>query len=250
VPPDKYFLGFIFKVNGTFTADGVPLESSSIVIFPPGTEVGAVIKAEVEWAIVAVEPDIIRGRAGQLAGTDADIMGPGIIRFPTTEIDSQRRRLSVAPSNLRALTNSIDCPSILAVSPAEWIEGMIEILFETSIATQRFKPTRSYSTFRRVEEYLEVHAHRPIYTHELCDSIGLSGRHIRAAFSDAIGIPPDRYLHLIRLHRARELLDKSPSVKYAALTTGNSHLSRFSEHYARLFGERPIDTLLRERSIV
>lgn len=105
-----------------------------------------------------------------------------------------------------------------------------------------------YGIVRRAEEYLETHAHRTIYLHELSLAVGVSGRGLRYAFEHVLDISPNQYLTLLRLHRARSLLGEegnARSVKEAALLTGHNHFPRFAIHYRRLFGEKPSETLQR-----
>lgn len=251
IPKGMYFVGFVFDVRGRFVADGVPLTGGEILIFPPGSEVSAVMNANFEWAMALVPEHVMRERALDFAGRDIEAIAPEKRLVTSSESGpALRERQAAALSQLRRLTRMSPSATDQPENGDDWIENALQLFLETPLAerSDRRAP-RSFAIFRKVEEYLEAHAHRTIYMHELCAAAGVSGRHIRAAFEEVVGVPPNRYLELIRLARAREHLKTAPSVKYAALSSGNIHLSRFSEHYQRLFGELPSDTFARERAV-
>ena len=81
----------------------------------------------------------------------------------------------------------------------------------------------------------------------LARALCVSRRTLLSAFQDILGTPPSRYLLARQLHYARRALNKGTShtVTDAALSHGFEHLSRFSAHYARFFGELPSTTLKR-----
>jgi transcriptional regulator GlxA family with amidase domain len=77
---------------------------------------------------------------------------------------------------------------------------------------------------------------------------GLSPRTLQRTFQTEYGLCPQEWLRVERLNRVREdLLDaqKSYSVTHMATRWGFFHLSRFSQYYRELFGERPSETLAR-----
>lgn len=108
-----------------------------------------------------------------------------------------------------------------------------------------------YSVVKKAEDFLEACSRTgdSIHLDRLCGSLGVSERALDYAFRDVVGISPYQYLLSMRLSRARgELLSPlCSSVKAAALHWGFSHLSRFADHYYRLFGELPRETISRRR---
>lgn len=84
---------------------------------------------------------------------------------------------------------------------------------------------------------------------ELALRLGVSLRTLQLAFRSAAGIPPGRYLRVLRLNRAhRQLCRSGPdetSVHAVAIEWGFRELGRFSGEYRRLFGELPSETLHR-----
>jgi AraC-like DNA-binding protein len=101
----------------------------------------------------------------------------------------------------------------------------------------------------RLEEYVESNSDRPIHLGELCAELGVSESTLRRACHEHLGIGPNRYLWLRRMHLARRALLRADSstTTVTAVATGQGfwELGRFSVEYRALFGEPPLVTLRR-----
>lgn len=106
-----------------------------------------------------------------------------------------------------------------------------------------------YLLMQRVEQFMRANMRHDIYLNEMCNTAGASERALRYAFEDLLGVSPNRYLSMLRLCTACRSLSLSDasrrSVKSVALSCGLWDLSRFADHYRRVFGELPSDTLMR-----
>ncbi|MEO8806951.1 MAG: AraC family transcriptional regulator [Burkholderiaceae bacterium] len=101
---------------------------------------------------------------------------------------------------------------------------------------------------RRVQEYLQAHAHEPVCADELAQLAGVSLRSLYAGFKDFCGVSPMQYLKDLRLDRARaDLLSAGDvcNVAGVAMRWGFTHLGRFSSDYRTRFGENPRQSLRR-----
>ena len=82
---------------------------------------------------------------------------------------------------------------------------------------------------------------------ELCESAGVSRRTLEYAFRDQLGMSPQQFLRLRRLHRVRRELmwasEASTTVTQLAHAHGFVDLGRFAGAYFSRFGERPSQTL-------
>lgn len=97
---------------------------------------------------------------------------------------------------------------------------------------------------RKVQEYLEAHAHEPIRAEQLAQVAGVSLRGLYAGFREFCGVSPMQHLKELRLERARaELLCGGVTVAGVALRWGFGHLGRFSADYRQRFGENPSESL-------
>src|SRR5262249_39288757 len=101
----------------------------------------------------------------------------------------------------------------------------------------------------RFREFLEANPDRPIYLAEICRAIGTSERTLRASCEEHLGMGPNRYLTLRRMHLVRRALLRadasSATVTRIATDHGFWELGRFSVAYRTLFGEPPSMTLHR-----
>jgi len=81
---------------------------------------------------------------------------------------------------------------------------------------------------------------------------GLSPRTLQRTFQTEYGLCPQEWLRVERLNQARmDLLNaqQDTSVTQTATRWGFFHLSRFSQYYRELFGEKPSETLARSLSV-
>lgn len=105
------------------------------------------------------------------------------------------------------------------------------------------------SFVKRIEQYIEEHAHEPISVGDLAEYAGVSTRTLFSGFRRFRNIAPMHYLKEVRLRRAHEdLLQGQASgatVTAIAFRWGFSHLGHFTTDYKRRFGETPSETLMR-----
>ncbi|AFJ47863.1 AraC family transcriptional regulator [Shimwellia blattae] len=98
---------------------------------------------------------------------------------------------------------------------------------------------------RRVQEYIDAHAHEPLSAETLAEIGGVSLRGLYAGFKNFLGISPMQYLRDIRMERVRaELLSgEIDNVTGVALRWGFAHMGRFSAEYKSRFGESPSQSM-------
>lgn len=102
---------------------------------------------------------------------------------------------------------------------------------------------------RRVEDYIEEHAHEPVTIGDLAERAGVSTRSLFSGFRKYRNTTPMQYLTSVRMERVRaELQAAAPettTVTSVAMNWGFTHLGRFTANYKRYFGESPSMTLHR-----
>jgi AraC-like DNA-binding protein len=105
------------------------------------------------------------------------------------------------------------------------------------------------SFVKRIEHYIEEHAHEPISVGDLAEYAGVSTRSLFSAFRRFRNISPMHYLKEVRLRRVHDELQQaqpsSGTVTAVAFRWGFSHLGHFTTDYKRRFGETPSETLMR-----
>jgi AraC-like DNA-binding protein len=102
---------------------------------------------------------------------------------------------------------------------------------------------------QRAEALALASLDEPLHVSALCSIMGISERTLRKAFHRVHGIPPCRYLRMLRLSSARRALLSADgtlaNVTEIAMSFGFAELGRFSVEYKRVFGESPSQTLYR-----
>lgn len=87
--------------------------------------------------------------------------------------------------------------------------------------------------------FMEEHFSEHITLEELCKCSGLSKSTLLRAFTKSKGVTPYRYLQAIRIDRAKALLEQGGSPIDAAIQTGFSDQSHFSNFFNMFIGLSP-----------
>lgn len=88
-------------------------------------------------------------------------------------------------------------------------------------------------------EYMEQHFAERIYLDQICRYVGLSKSTLLRAFTKSRGVTPYRYLETIRISEAKKLLSKGVPPAEAAIRTGFSDQSHFTNYFNRFVGLTP-----------
>lgn len=93
----------------------------------------------------------------------------------------------------------------------------------------------------RVRSYLEDHFSKPLTLAELAIQAHLSPRQLSELFRAAYGVAPLQYQRLLRMEKAKKLLECSRlSVQQIAEQVGYTHLSSFSKRFQSYHGDSPL----------
>lgn len=140
------------------------------------------------------------------------------------------------PEAARALEHSLVHAMIMCLDANRPVQMGRGTLYHTAIIA-------------RFEEVLAANYDRPLHLAEICTSIGVTERTLRASCVEHLGMGPVRYLCLRRLHLVRHALIRASSatatVTQIATGAGFFELGRFAGEYRALFGETPSATLRR-----
>ncbi len=88
-------------------------------------------------------------------------------------------------------------------------------------------------------EYMAEHYTQRIYLEQICRYAGLSKSTLLRAFTKEKGITPYRYLETVRINEAKKLLSKGVPPVEAAIRTGFSDQSHFTNYFNRFIGLAP-----------
>ncbi len=87
--------------------------------------------------------------------------------------------------------------------------------------------------------FMEEHYAEHLGLEQICRRAGLSKSALLRAFTRSKGVTPYRYLENIRIGRAKKLLEQGASPLEAALQTGFSDQSHFTNYFSRFIGLSP-----------
>lgn len=158
---------------------------------------------------------------------------------------------------LDLITDELDHPSQMCQHPpvARHLESLVldGLLLDRqhshSDALTRDRSLPLAAATKRAVALLEERPAEPWTTVRLATEVHLSVRALQEAFCRDLAMPPMAYLRRIRLHRAREALQRADrdttTVRTVALGLGILHMSRFAAAYREAFGESPSETLKR-----
>lgn len=88
-------------------------------------------------------------------------------------------------------------------------------------------------------DFMEQHFTERIYLNQICRCCGLSKSTLLRAFTRSKGITPYSYLENIRIGKAKKLLERGVPPIEAAMQTGFSDQSHFTNYFSRFIGLAP-----------
>lgn len=87
--------------------------------------------------------------------------------------------------------------------------------------------------------FIQEHYAEHLYLDQICDCAGLSKSTLLRAFTKAKGVTPYRYLQSIRVNEAKKLLEQGKTPVDAAMQTGFSDQSHFTNAFHMFIGLSP-----------
>lgn len=87
--------------------------------------------------------------------------------------------------------------------------------------------------------FIRQHFQERLSLEQICRHVGLSKSSLLRAFTRTMGITPYRYLETIRINEAKALLEQGVQPVEAAMRTGFSDQSHFTNYFSRFIGLPP-----------
>ena len=151
---------------------------------------------------------------------------------------------SVADRDLAARVVALHRALDAGVDPLRGQTAMAEVLHLLSErhairgSREIAEPCRT-AAVSRVRDYLEEHFAKAITLTELSALSGVSPFHLSRQFRARYGLPPYMYLELVRVERARDMLQRGEPISRIAFATGFSDQSHLTRRFKRVVGVPP-----------
>ncbi|TMJ25262.1 MAG: helix-turn-helix domain-containing protein, partial [Alphaproteobacteria bacterium] len=222
-----------------------------LVLHAPGDRFHQRTTGAARWGLISISPDDLKRYVRTLLDADPTTGSAQLFR-PSAHSSAALLRLQSQAARL-ARTK----PTLLA--RREVRRGLEQELIHALVtglgaaeAVCRPAWRRRATIMGRFEDALAAHDNsQPLSA--LCAEIGVPARTLRVCCAAYLGCSPLEYARLRRLNLARLTLIKADpratSVAEVARSHGFSQPGRFAGAYRRLFGEAPLTTLLRRKSI-
>ncbi len=243
--------GFVlFLAEGDCQANGEQVDRDSVFLMPPGKEFCNPTKGENEWmgifipCEIAEQSELITSR--DAIGSSARVVrpSPGAAVRLRTCIKKFVVGAKVEPSLLHEVASISTFRELLAACVKDCL------VIATHSQHKMGRPaTVDAKLITSALELIEDAPESISTIPELVARLGVSERAVQTGFKKFLGISPQRYMELSRLHYARKRLLTVPlteaSVTKVAAQIGMWDFGRFAGRYTKLFGEKPSEKLRR-----
>ena len=247
---DRVRQKFVLQGHATSGADGsaIQIDASRSLVTPYNTAAKLLYSGNYQQLTVTISASTIAKHLAYLLGGMPkgcpDFGGPIDLQQPEA-----KRLLRIVNFLVREF--DADAPELPPVLLAEMQDALVTAFImcnQKGLANLIAGEAADMAPWqvRVAEEFIEANWQQPITVELLAENIGASARAIFKSFKDARGYSPRTFLKRVRLNHAHRMLasgDEGVSVTAVGLKCGFNNLGHFAKDYARVFGERPSETL-------
>jgi AraC-like DNA-binding protein len=228
--------------------------SEESYVVPPEAPIDVAFAQGYEQLVLRIEADALFNKLAALIGASPSRR---LVFDQTHGVNAAgnaniRRLLSFFASELDSSTSNVLSPTIVELEQALIVSFLCNNLHNYSAFLEsRSRPSASWQV-RRAEEYIAAHWNQPITIEDLARETSSSARSLFRQFRSSRGQSPMAFLKDVRLRHARDILERAgfhPSVTETAIACGFGNLGHFATDYFKRFGERPSDTVKRNKSV-
>jgi len=154
---------------------------------------------------------------------------------PVISLDASH--LSESKALIKGIVQWPGSAEIRNLNELQFLYHMISLLS----ADKKSKGKNSHSHYVEFAiQYMQMNYSRKMSISELAEYIGIHRKYLTKLFRDKMGIPPQAYLGLLRMDRAKQMLIKEDlSIKEIAISVGYDDALVFSKAFKQIVGEAP-----------
>jgi AraC-like DNA-binding protein len=126
------------------------------------------------------------------------------------------------------------------------MQAMLTVSSVTGSPATRRAVTQDAGTTRAVQralDFIDACFAETISLTDLADVAGLSVSRFAARFSQEVGVSPQQYVRIVRVHHAQRLLRRGVSPSLVAAEVGFFDQSHLCRHFKRVLGRTPVEWL-------
>jgi len=230
--------------------NGVELTPGMILVNPLGTEFHRRSTGR-RCGSMSLAPDELAASARAIVGRDLTAPAETQLVQPPPQMMVRLLNLYEAAENLAETTPDLLAhPEVARAIEDELVRAMVACLAQGQrVGRSDNAVGRRIPVMQRFERFLEANRGEPLYLAEVCAAIGVSDRTLRLHCQEHLGVSPQRYLWLRRIHQVHRALTRADARRKTVTEIATDHgfweLGRFSVAYRQIFGERPSVTLHR-----
>lgn len=229
---------------------GIDIKPGMIMMLGPGSSHFQRTQSPTQWGAMSLRPADLAAHGSVIAGREIAVPDQSRVVEPSAPALA---RLAALHAELRHIARerpeTLAHPEVTRALENALVHAMVTCISEATQVDAGYSYRQHVAVMKRLEETIVQHAERALYLAEVCKMVGASERTLRRCCQEQLGMPPNRYLLLRRLHLARQRLltadHRTASVTDIATGLGFWELGRFSGAYHAAFGELPKATLQR-----
>ena len=248
IPSDRILVAFTLDNLSRQSWNGMRAHAEHLIVLGSGASAHARTDGPSRWCAICLPKQEFTRYAHALTG--------GVLRLPEgvsywhTRSATLRELHAIHVEAIRSARIATDMPATSEGGHGleqQLIHALVDCLSE-STSRSPVEGDRAMTSF---EELLLAEPNRAWSVTELCRKLGMSDRLLRQSCQACVGMSPQNFVRLQRLHSVYRALrhpaSSSTSVAEVGHQHGFRHLSCLAVDYRTLFGELPSHTLRRSR---
>ena len=253
LPPDRIFISFSSDPANPLVWRGLTLEPGEIMLHARGERLHQRTLGPCCWGLIALTPESLAAACERETGTTRALPELGRILRPSPRNRSRLLRMHEEAARLAETKPHILGHAEVVRAMDQEIEGaLMACLTNGEVRPETNTSRHASAIMARLEDMLGTPPYPKLHLAELSRESGVSTRMMHTYCLAFLGLSPQRYTRLRRLHLVHASIlragGEGASVAELARQAGFTEPGRFAGHYGAVFGEAPSATLRRVRN--
>jgi AraC-like DNA-binding protein len=253
IPPNKVGILGWFGDSDLPLVRGVQIRRGDWMVLGPGMQSHHRSHGAIDFVTLTLDVSDLARVAVDLLGYELTVTAGQVLR-PPEHLGAWLLSVIEAAISATGTTPGIFTSPLAAAALEHALLRPMIMSLQSEVRKENVPHGRRPIIVKRFEEAVEANFDHPLLMPDLCRIIGVSGRTLRTLCQEQLGVSPQRFLALRRLHLARRALlhadHHCATVTQIATAHGVWELGRFATAYKSLFGESPSATLHRPSDIL